>query len=524
MILKEDVELKSVSNDVLVGSLYRAKTSEKLPTLLFRTPYGKEIAQTYFFNNPFWFVERGFVVFIQDVRGRGGSRGNFEPIINEATDGEIAANWILNQNWSNQKILGLGYSYCGLNQFLAQKKSGLFTAISPALYFNNLFDGCLRQNQTVAMSFLLSWAQALGGTSLDYLDKSSLNKIVLNNSLKDLYKISTKPWFSKWIEVLENSQESSNLIDNQSDIPVLHLGGFYDTFRQTVVDNFNDTIDKSRNIQRLVMGPWSHFPSKQIDNYFLAPNWGKTWSPSENIIEFYNEILTSKELNNSERTIKVCVINDPFLEIHGKKWPPIDYSNYELFLLSSGQANNQTNDGILQDISSDSEPDSLTYDHFDPLIISGGDDCGDATLLELGPKIQNQNELRFNVLTYTSHEFFEDALFVGDSYLDLFYETYDSRSQWFSRICLVTKDGNSINLVDAIITIDNNEVLNRVRLNFGPISFMVKKHERLRIQLSNGAFPRWELLRDREGRPVIQNSRVLHNQAYPSKLTLPKAN
>lgn len=523
MILKEEVKLKTQEGYILAGIVYRPQTLEKLPTLLFRTPYGKELAQTYFFNSPYWFAECGFSVFIQDVRGRGESGGFFEPIVNESRDGEISAEWVLNQNWSNQQILGLGYSYCGLNQFLTQKSSNLFTAISPALYLNNLFDGCLRQGQTVAMSFLISWTQALGGTTIDYLDKNILSKLVLNNSLRGLRDFANQKWFNEWINILETNVSTNNLVDTKINIPVLHLGGLYDTFRRPVVQIFNEAQKISKNLHNLVLGPWSHFPSKQLDNYQLEPKFGPEWSPSQYVVDFYREIVTLGPAKNSVGTVRVAVINDPLLKISGNQWPPVASHEFQLFLRSSGYANSRVDDGELADEIGNTNPDYLTYNHFDPLVILGGDDCGDSYLLELGPKIQNQNELRFDVLTYTTDEFTADQLFIGNAYLDLFYETFDERSQWFSRICLVNEQGLSINLFDSILTLDNTEKLNIVRLDYGPVSFLIKKRQKLRIQISNGAFPRWELLRDNEGKPVVQNSIILHNQNYPSKLTLPIA-
>lgn len=523
MILKEEVKLKTKEGNLLAGIVYRPQTVEKLPTLLFRTPYGKELAQTYFFNSPYWFAECGFSVFIQDVRGRGESEGFFEPLVNEARDGEISADWILNQGWSNQQIFGLGYSYCGLNQFLTQKSSNLLTAISPALYLDNLFDGCLRQSQTVAMSFLISWAQALGGTTINYLDKNILNHLALDNSLNNLHNFATEKWFNEWLNILETNESTRNLIDTQINIPVLHLGGLYDTFRRPVVKTFNEAQNASINLHNLVLGPWSHFPSKQVDNYQLEPKFEPKWSPSQHVVDFYREIINSSQPKNSTGTVRVAVLNDPLLEISGNHWPPVESHELKLFLKSTGRANSQLDDGELAEEATNTDPDYLTYSHFDPLVILGGDDCGDGSLLELGPKVQNQNELRFDVLTYTSHEFKADQLFIGNSFLDLFYETVDARSQWFSRICLVNEQGLSINLFDSIITLDNAEKLNKVRLDYGPVSFLVKKREKLRIQISNGAFPRWELLRDKGGKPVVQNSIILHNQNYPSKLTLPIA-
>jgi putative CocE/NonD family hydrolase len=520
IIRKNNIEIEFATKKFLRGDLYLPKTEEKLPTLVFRTPYGKKVAQTYFFNSPEWFAEQGFAVFVQDVRGRGDSDGEFTPIRNEAIDGNLTVNWVLNQAWSNQEIFGLGYSYCGLNQIITQKINQNFKAISPALYFTNLFNDCLVQSNTVASSFLLSWAQALGATTFNNLNKHELQEVLLENSTLGLKQYSTKNWFTEWLELCESKVKIPNLVQSEPDIPTLHLGGFYDTFRRSVVSNFQE--HKYSNLDNLVMGPWNHYPSKISANYDYESTSNSIWNPSNLIIDFYQKIRNKVDINLDKR-VNVGVLNSGNLQISGKKWPPIEPTNINFYLGSSGQANCVVTDGKLEKDISGTSPDYLTYNHADPLILKGGDDCGDPALLELGPKIQNPNEFRFDVLTYTSDIFQIDSLFIGDAYLELYVETTDLVSQWFSRICLVNKKNISINLFDAVLTVNNLDKITKIKLEFGPVSFVIKQGEKLRIQITNGAFPRWEILRDKDGNPVVQKSVILHNINYPSKLVLPMA-
>ena len=57
------------------------------PTLLMRQPYGRDIASTVVYAHPVWFARHGYNVVIQDVRGRGGSEGEFYPFRHERDDG-----------------------------------------------------------------------------------------------------------------------------------------------------------------------------------------------------------------------------------------------------------------------------------------------------------------------------------------------------------------------------------------------------------------------------------------------------
>ncbi|MGE4568760.1 MAG: CocE/NonD family hydrolase, partial [Bacteroidales bacterium] len=95
--------------------LFPESNQPSYPVVLIRTPYQKErLAPHYQF-----LVENGYVVAIQDVRGRFGSRGVFEPFVKEGPDGYDAIEWIASQPWCNGNIGMIGASYDGWAQYCA---------------------------------------------------------------------------------------------------------------------------------------------------------------------------------------------------------------------------------------------------------------------------------------------------------------------------------------------------------------------------------------------------------------------
>ncbi len=68
----------------LSANVFRPSAPARYPTVLLRTPYGKGAELTANFQS---FVEHGYAVVVQDVRGRNGSGGEFEPINQEVNDG-----------------------------------------------------------------------------------------------------------------------------------------------------------------------------------------------------------------------------------------------------------------------------------------------------------------------------------------------------------------------------------------------------------------------------------------------------
>ena len=71
----------------LDADIYRPDAEEALPVLLMRQPYGRAIASTVVYAHPIWYASQGYIVVIQDVRGRGTSEGSFQLFANEVEDG-----------------------------------------------------------------------------------------------------------------------------------------------------------------------------------------------------------------------------------------------------------------------------------------------------------------------------------------------------------------------------------------------------------------------------------------------------
>lgn len=63
---------------------------QRWPAVLIRTPYGKRRGVEVYYH----FVQRGYAVVIQDVRGREDSTGEWMPQHYEIEDGDDTLNWI----------------------------------------------------------------------------------------------------------------------------------------------------------------------------------------------------------------------------------------------------------------------------------------------------------------------------------------------------------------------------------------------------------------------------------------------
>jgi putative CocE/NonD family hydrolase len=120
---------------VLRADVWRPAASGRHPVLVYRTPYGKHVvgpAQ----STARKAVQRGYVVVMQDVRGRYASDGEFSPYQQEGKDGYDTIEWAASQPWSDGTVGTFGLSYPGAVQWLAAVESPPhLKAMVPAMTF-----------------------------------------------------------------------------------------------------------------------------------------------------------------------------------------------------------------------------------------------------------------------------------------------------------------------------------------------------------------------------------------------------
>jgi len=78
---------------VLYADIYRSEGPGPWPVLPMRTPYGKVHAQSNTYAHPWWYARHGYLVVIQDCRGRWSSEGEWYPFKNEEADGYDTVAW-----------------------------------------------------------------------------------------------------------------------------------------------------------------------------------------------------------------------------------------------------------------------------------------------------------------------------------------------------------------------------------------------------------------------------------------------
>ncbi|MFL5459125.1 MAG: CocE/NonD family hydrolase [Gemmatimonadales bacterium] len=256
---------------VLRADLYRPPGDGRFPVLVYRTPYSRVEAPP----DPLVLaaVRRGYAVLLQDVRGRYGSGGVFEPYQQEGRDGYDTIKWATRQPWSTGSVGTFGLSYPGAVQWLAAvEHPPSLKAMVPAMTFSSpesfwysggVWDGSwldwtwlniapdLRRRLGIAgpksdEEAARSWDQE-GAAARRYRPMLELPQFQ-----------GVAPWYFEWMRHPPgDSYWSFARLSgryNRVDAAVLNLSGWFDEMYgpSGAVENFQAAGDA------LVLGPWTH--------------------------------------------------------------------------------------------------------------------------------------------------------------------------------------------------------------------------------------------------------------------------
>ena len=98
----------------LNAAVYTPRAEGRVTAVMELTPYTVDSAH----GEGQYFPSRGFAYVVADVRGRGDSEGDFRQSFNDAADAVDLVDWIIQQPWSDGRVVLYGGSYSGHNQWL----------------------------------------------------------------------------------------------------------------------------------------------------------------------------------------------------------------------------------------------------------------------------------------------------------------------------------------------------------------------------------------------------------------------
>lgn len=145
----------------LASDIYRSLEDGPAPVLLVRLPYNKDVPTVLAFPLD-RLLQAGYIVVMQDQRGRYASEGAFTLTEDEASDGVDTITWITRQPWSNGNVAMFGASSLGISQWLAaSEQPAALRTIAPMHCEHLMYH---YQGGVFMLGLWHSWALRLGGT------------------------------------------------------------------------------------------------------------------------------------------------------------------------------------------------------------------------------------------------------------------------------------------------------------------------------------------------------------------------
>ena len=245
---------------------------EPAPCIFTLTPY---ISQSYH-DRGVYFAAHGYPFLTVDVRGRGNSEGQFDPLLQEAHDGYDVVEWLAKQPYCNGKVTMWGGSYAGYDQWATAKEfpPHLATIVPVAAPY-------------AGMDF------PMRGEIFSPYDMQWLTMVSGHTSQENIFGdgLFWGAWYERWFESGTPFKQFDTLIGHPSDIfqrwvqhphpdafwdsynptteqysrlsiPILTITGSYDGDQPGALTHYrlhmSHASAEARARHYLVIGPWDH--------------------------------------------------------------------------------------------------------------------------------------------------------------------------------------------------------------------------------------------------------------------------
>jgi predicted acyl esterase len=482
---------------------FPAGAMESLPAILMRTIYSKE---TEFDNDPIFaeLVRRGYVVAIQDTRGRAPPRPNaVSPTIGDRNDAYDTVTWLTEQPWSNQKVGSAGCSSPGEAQLLlaAARHPKHIAAVpqSSASGFNirgrpwASFDGGVFELAQTA-GWFSGGASGVDYATLPVIDV--LQKAGLSPSDYEHFVASNPE--GEYFKNLEWVQR-----DDLLDVPMLFFDSWYDYGPAETLELFNHVRTTApsavaRDHQFVVIAPVTHCGYRNMNEHTVVGERGLGDARLDIMdlrLRWYDYWL--KGIDNG-----ITAMPKVQYYVMGRNvWQsavtwPVPGTRYEKLYLQAG--------GVLAfEPSAVTGGDTFRYDPGSPVPTLGGHTCCTGLESEAGGYDQSATEQRDDVLVYTSALLEKGIEVTGPLEVILQVSSTAPDTDFTAKLVDVYPDGRAFNVEEGALRMRYREGFDKdlrmraneiyeVRLDLHVTSNYFTPGHRIRLEISSSNFPRWE--------------------------------
>jgi len=498
----------------LDADVYRPVTDGRHPVLLMRQPYGRRIASTVCYAHPAWYAAQGYIVVVQDVRGRGSSAGEFALFEQEAADGADAVAWAAALPGSTGRVGMYGFSYQGVTQLLAAATlPPALGAIAPAMigwdlrrdwaYENGAF--CLAANLGWAVQLAAQAARRAGDAAAFAELADAARTIPLGRDVHARPDVlhrhaALAPHYADWIDRRFDdpywdriSPAAQGGVLTRQGPPALFIGGWYDTHLPGTVAAFRAYAAAGAVEAALEVGPWAHFP------------WGRRLGGMDfgdaaigdidrrQIAWFDRHLKNAAPRPASETPVRLFDMGTrAWRDLSA--WPDADVIWH---LASDGRAAlDETAGRLVPDAGEDDSIDHLVHDPWRPVPTVGG-----AFGPVAGPVDRTDTDARPEVLTYTSAPLDAPMPLTGTATVELAVTADQPSFDLSCILSVVDASGRARHLAEGYAHFATAPA-GAARVALRPTCATIACGERLRLSIAAASFPAWPVNPGTGARPL----------------------
>lgn len=526
IIVERNIPIRMRDGIRLYTDIYQPESTQALPVLLERTPYGKGFSETAF---ALFAAEQGYAVVLQDTRGRWASEGDSYPFVSEKDDGFDTLVWLTEQMWCNGKVGMFGGSYVGYTQYAAAASGHpALKTIIPAITFTNAseifyYGGAAAWGAALTWSLLSGAQMAILREPLTEREKAPLwgqfiqmvNQLASGETFRFLPpddlplvgKTGLAPFLSDALRYPPGDPywQRISFPHPAIQIPAFHIGGWYDIFINSTLKDFSALTAQGSAPQKVMIGPWYHgsYDSQSGDVDFGLQASAMMVLPDELQLQWFDAWLKDKPGSLLEEPLlRIFVMGDNQWRTENE-WPLARTKYIPYYLHSGGKANSLHGDGQLNPVSpADEAIDQYLYDPRNPVPTRGGGVCCWNPALPPGAYDQRPVEERPDVLVYTSSPLQHDLEVTGPVSMHLWAASSAVDTDFTAKLVDVGPCGYARNVCDGILrarfrTQGQEELLKpgepvEFVIELNPTSNVFKAGRRLRLEVTSSNFPRYD--------------------------------
>lgn len=506
----------------LDADVYTPEGDGPFPVLLMRQPYGRAIASTVVYAHPRWYAAQGYIVVIQDVRGRGSSTGEFRLFAAEVEDGQATVQWAAQLPKSNGLVGMYGFSYQGMTQlYAAVNRPPALKALAPGMVGYDLYADWAYENGALCLQAGLGWAfQLAAETARRQGDETAYQRIygaARNLPLGDrtparpqiLQDLAPDSFFHDWLDRPQGDAYWQGLRPDLTEVnlPMLHIGGWFDPYLRGTIRLFKQmqaTCDRQSLppwTQPLWIGPWVHLPwGRRVGAQDYGP---EANSPIDQLqIRWFDHWL------KGQPAADLAASPIHLFEMGQNRWRSLDHwpttPDQTHYLHSQGLANLRDDDGSLTPTPPQtSRVSTLVHDPWRPVPALGGHAAVPGGSFE-----RSAVDCRTDVATYTSPPLTHPLVVAGEIVVEIYCSADAPSFDLCAIVSRVEPGGTVYNLTQGYCRVDSTapttsdptpslqadglnapQPMHRVKLTLQPTCFSLDVGQALRLSLSGACFP-----------------------------------